>query len=73
MVKFLAFSCPHFRIQDNEAISKLLDGIALFKPDVIVHMGDGHEADSATKWPSSYTFTLEDEYTSHKKDFPTFS
>lgn len=62
---FLAFSCPHCPLQDNDAINWLTDQIAIRRPDYIIHLGDGHEADGASRFPSEYSWTLEDEFQSH--------
>ena len=64
-LKWLAFSCPHCPLEDKAAVDWLLGRISDEKPDVIVHLGDGHEADSASRWPSEYDFTLDDELESH--------
>ncbi len=59
--KFLALSCSHAPLQDNDTISVICDRIAEYQPDVIVHLGDLFEADSASKWGSEYSWTYEDE------------
>ena len=64
-VKFLAFSCPHCPIQDDEAVDWMCERIASWNPDLIVHLGDGHEADSASRWPTEYDWDLEHEFNSH--------
>lgn len=65
VVSFLAFSCPHCPLEDKEAIDWLIGEIGERKPNVIVHLGDGHEADSASRWPSEYSWTLAEEFKSH--------
>lgn len=62
MKKFLAFSCPHAPLQDNEHIEWICQHIRKHKPDVLVCLGDLHEMDSASRWPSEYDFDLHDEY-----------
>ena len=62
--KFVAFSCPHAPLHDKHALGVIRDRIAEYQPDYIICLGDLHEADSASKWPSEYDFTLEDEYRS---------
>lgn len=62
---FLAFSCIHCPLQDKDAERWLLDQIAIRRPDYVIHLGDGHEADSASRFPSEYTWTLRDEFESH--------
>lgn len=64
-LKFLAFSCIHCPLQDNAFVDWMLGKIGEHRPDVVVHLGDGREANSASKWPSEYDWTLEDEYESH--------
>lgn len=61
---WLAFSCPHCPSQDDEVIDWVKGWIEDYQPDTIVLLGDLHEADSASKWPSDYTWTLEDEFES---------
>lgn len=65
LVKFAAFSCPHCPLQDERAIEWLLGRLEAEKPDVLVHLGDGHEADSASRWPSEYDWSLRDEFDAH--------
>jgi predicted phosphodiesterase len=62
---FIAFSCPHCPLQDEKAVDWLIGRIEAERPDVIVHLGDGHEADSASRWPSEYTFNIVDEWKAH--------
>ncbi len=64
---FLAFSCVHCPLQDAEAVDFLLHTIGKLKPDVIVHLGDGHEADSASRWPNEYDWSLSEEFKSHNE------
>ena len=65
--KFLAFSCTHCPLQDNEAIEWLIQQIRQHKPDVIVHLGDGHEMASCSRWPNEYDWDLELEYVEHNR------
>jgi len=65
--KFLYFSCPHYPLVDNEAKEWLLDRIKFHNPDVIIHGGDGHEADSASRWPSEYDWPLSHEFRTHNQ------
>ncbi len=60
--KFIAFSCTHCPLEDPAAIDWLLGKIEEHQPDTIVHLGDGLEADSASRWPSEADWTLEDEF-----------
>ena len=59
--KWLALSCSHAPLQDNETIDIICERIKEYKPDVIIHLGDLFEADSASKWGSEYSWTYEDE------------
>lgn len=61
-VKFFAFGCPHAPLQDNEHIEWLRQQIKQHKPDYLFCLGDLHEADSASRWPSEYGWELTDEY-----------
>ena len=65
--KFIAFSCTHCPYQDEAAISWLLDEICSYKPSVIVHLGDGHEADAASRWDTDKYVELIDEYKVHNQ------
>ena len=65
ITSWLAFSCPHCPLQDDEAVEWLLEQIKEHRPDTIVHLGDGHEADAASKFQNEYDFTLRDEYEAH--------
>ena len=58
---FLAFGCSHNPLIDETAEDRLIDVISETNPDYVICLGDLHEADSASRWPSEYTFTLEDE------------
>lgn len=60
--RFLAFSCPHVPLQEEEAVEWMLGQIEDFKPDVVVGLGDWHEMDSVSRWPSEYTWTIQDEF-----------
>lgn len=65
ITSWLAFSCPHCPLQDDEAVEWLLEQIKEHKPDTIIHLGDGHEADAASKFANEYDFSLKDEYEAH--------
>lgn len=65
IVSFLAFSCPHCPLEDKDAIDWLIEEIGTRQPNVIVHLGDGHEADSASRWPSEYDWPLAEEFKAH--------
>jgi len=64
---FLAFSCTHCPCQDDSAIDFLLTNISRRKSDIIIHLGDGHEANSASRWPNEYDWPLSEEFESHNK------
>jgi len=66
-IKFLAFSCTHCPYQDEQAIAWLLKEIEAYKPSVIVHLGDGHEADAASRWDSDKYVELVEEYKEHNQ------
>lgn len=61
-IKFAALSCSHAPLQDAEAINDICREIRAWDPHTVLHLGDAHEADSASRWPSEYDWTLEDEY-----------
>jgi len=58
---FVAFGCSHNPLINKKAEDNLIKVIAETDPDYVICLGDLHEADSASRWPSEYTFTLEDE------------
>lgn len=66
-IKFVAFGCPHFPLQDDAAIGWLLDTIRKEKPDVVAHLGDGIEANAASQWDDAkeMAIALSDEYAAH--------
>ncbi len=66
-MSWIAFGCVHAPLHDPEAIDWLIGQIKEEKPDYIIHLGDGFEADSASRWPSEYNFTLADEFIEHDK------
>jgi len=61
-VSFVAFGCSHAPLQCDDAISVICERIRELAPDRVVHLGDLHEADSASRWPSEYGWTLQDEF-----------
>ena len=64
-VRWLAFGCPHCPLEDPAAIDFVDEKIVEFRPDVLVHLGDGHEMDSASKWRNEYTWGLATEFKAH--------
>jgi predicted phosphodiesterase len=64
-VKWLAFSCPHCPLQDDEAVEFVVQQIEWHRPDVVVHLGDGHEMASAARWNNEERFGLASEFTAH--------
>lgn len=65
--RFVAFSCTHCPLEDPEAVNWLRREIEEIKPTLIVHLGDGHEADSASRWPSEASWSLVDEFEAHNR------
>jgi predicted phosphodiesterase len=64
---FLAFSCTHCPLQDDEAVAWVLGHIAKRKPDVVIHLGDGHEGDAASRWNDEALHDLMAEYEAHNR------
>lgn len=67
VIKFLAFGDSHCPLLDYDAHRKLLDTIKDFRPDVLVHLGDGHESDAASRFPSEKDWDLLSEFESHNE------
>lgn len=61
-IKFLSFSCPHKPLTDKGAEDWLLGEISNRQPDLIVGLGDWHEASSASRWPNEYDWDLAYEF-----------
>jgi predicted phosphodiesterase len=72
-MKGIAYSCTHVPLTDPDWETWLVKRIKKEKPDVIVHMGDGHEALSASRWPSVYHWTMQDERRAMSKHFDRIS
>lgn len=66
-ISFLAFSCIHAPLQDEDAIAWMIEQIKDVGPDVIIHLGDGHEADAASRWMSEADWTLTEEFVAHNE------
>ena len=66
-VSFIAFSCVHAPLQDEAAFDAILETIAREKPDVIVHLGDGHEMSWASKFDDAGELTAVQEYDVHNQ------
>ena len=64
-VSWLAFGCPHTPFENKDSIDWLCERIEAVKPDVLVHLGDGHEADAAAKFDNEQKQTLEEEFQAH--------
>lgn len=60
-IKWLAFGCSHAPLQDADAIAFVQEKVKEWQPDIIIHLGDGLEADSAARWENEYDWTLKDE------------
>lgn len=65
--KFLAYSCKHVPFHDPKAIAWIISRIREIKPDEVIDLGDGIEADAASKFPSEQRHQLEDEFVEHNK------
>lgn len=63
--KFLAFSCPHVPYLDKYALDRLMKAISEHKPDLIVHLGDGHEASAASRFDEESEHSLQEEFAQH--------
>lgn len=63
--KWLAFSCPHCPHHDADAIHWLERQIHNARPDVLVHLGDGHEGDATSRFTDESIHNLLDEYQQH--------
>jgi predicted phosphodiesterase len=61
-VSWLSLSCSHAPLHDKTALAIIAERIAELKPDQIIHKGDLHEADSASRWPSEYSWDIADEF-----------
>ena len=47
---FVAFSFIHAPLQDESAFAAMLEVLAREQPDVVVHLGDGHEMSWASRF-----------------------
>ena len=57
----IAYSCPHAPLTDPEWEAWLCKRIKEEKPDVVVCLGDLHEANHASRWPTVYHWNMYDE------------
>ncbi len=57
--KIVAFGCTHHPLHDPAAIDFLLDTVVKEKPDVIVHLGDGIEANAASQWDDAKELAID--------------
>lgn len=66
-VRFLAYSCKHVPLHDESAINWLCQRISEHKPEYLIDLGDGIEADAALRWKdqSEHHWSLADEYAAH--------
>lgn len=62
--KSLYFGCTHSPLHDKGFVEFLCDQIAQERPHTVACLGDFLEADSASRWPSEATWTLEEEFES---------
>lgn len=60
--RFLAFSCQHMPLHDEEALSFMRAQIEEFKPSVVISLGDDFEAQAASQFDKTYPWTLKDEF-----------
>lgn len=65
--KIVAYGCKHCPLHDAGAIDWLIALITREKPDLVVDLGDGIEANAASKWEDAkeLAISLADEYTAH--------
>ena len=61
-MKFVAYSCTHHPLQDEEAFGFLEQQIEDIKPDYLIHLGDVFEAQAASRWPKTYSWDLKYEF-----------
>ena len=74
--KWMALSCSHFPLQDEEAWNDTLAVVEDHKPDVVVHLGDIFEAQAASRWSKIYDWTLRYEFEvaqNHMKELRTLA
>lgn len=62
---FVAFSCIHAPLQDESAFAAMLEVLAREQPDVVVHLGDGHEMSWASRFDDSGEVSAVEEYEVH--------
>lgn len=61
-VSWLAISCTHSPLHDDDAVDWALGECENRQPDVVIHLGDFLEAKAASRWPDEDIIALEDEY-----------
>jgi len=66
-VSFVAFSCVHAPLHDPEAIDNIVELIGREQPDVVVHLGDGHEMSWASRFDDAGEVDALSEYEEHNK------
>ena len=66
-VSFAAFSCVHAPLHDPEAIDWLVEQLAEYKPDCVVHLGDGMEMAFASSHADVEDIDCLQEYKAHNE------
>jgi UDP-2,3-diacylglucosamine pyrophosphatase LpxH len=66
-VSFVAFSCVHAPLHDEDAIAWLIEQIKEVKPTFVIHLGDGFEGQASSRWPEENGISLLEEYEQHDK------
>ena len=61
-ISWVFFGCSHAPLHNKKSLSIIAERVAELGPDVVIHGGDLHEADSASRWPSEYDWKIEDEF-----------
>ena len=64
-VSFVAFSCLHAPLHDEEAVDNLIELLAKEQPDCVVHLGDGMEMSWASRFEDAGEVEALAEYKSH--------
>lgn len=72
-MKFAVVGCTHAPLHDEQAVLWAADQIREFEPDVVIHVGDLLEADGASRFPSEYSWTMEDEFEAGDEILHTFA
>jgi len=65
---WLALSCSHVPLHNTDALALIAERVRELAPDHLIHLGDLHEADSASRWPSEYSWKIEDEFSAANEE-----